>query len=101
MPVGGWRDRDIDITVDSGCCNHALNAEDAPGYLVSECPGSRRGQNLNVGNGERLPNEGQVRLRMEAASGEGHVTPVQSTFQVAEVSRPLMSVPKICDQGYA
>ena len=48
-----------------------------------------------------MPNEGLVRLRMEAAVSQGQVTPVQSTFQVAEVSRPLMSVSKICDQGYA
>ena len=38
---------------------------------------------------------------MEAGVGEGQVTPLQSTFQMAEVSRPLMSISKICDQGYA
>ena len=31
MPVEGWQDRDIEITLDSGCCNHVLDAEDAPG----------------------------------------------------------------------
>ena len=54
MPVEGWQDRDIEITLDSGCCNHVLDAEDALGYLVSESPGSRRGQNFIVGNGERV-----------------------------------------------
>ena len=42
-----------------------------------------------------------MRLHMEASGDEGHVTPVQSTFQVAEVSMPPMSVSKICDQVYA
>ena len=37
---------------------------------------------------------------MEARNDE-EVLNVQSTFQVAEVSRPLMSVSKICDQGYS
>ena len=46
------------------------------------------------------------RTRAKCASawrpwGTRHTTPVQSTFQVAEVSRPLMSVSKICDQAYA
>ena len=53
-----------------------------------------------VGNGERVPNEGQIRLRMEAAGPDGRPMPVQSTFQVAEINRPLMSVSKICDQGF-
>ena len=97
--TGKWEDVDIDITLVSGCCNHVLDAEDAPGYDVQESPGSRRGQNFVVGNGERIRNEGQVRLRMETEK-DGNPTAVQSVFQVAEVSRPLMSVYKICDQGY-
>jgi hypothetical protein len=100
MPVGEWHDVDIEVTLDSGCCNHVLDAEDAPGYQVSESAGSRRGQNFIVGNGEKVPNEGQVRLNMEAPMVDGAAMPIQSTFQVAEISRPLMSVSKICDQGY-
>ena len=52
MPVEGWQDRDIEITLDSGRCNHVLDAEDALGYLVGESFGSRRGQNFIVGSGE-------------------------------------------------
>ena len=83
MPTECWHDRDIEIALDSGRCNHVLDAEDAPGYSVVESPGSRRGQHFIVGSGERVPNEGQVRLHMEASGNEGHVTPVQSTLQVA------------------
>ncbi|MDE0892833.1 MAG: hypothetical protein OSB14_11675, partial [Planctomycetota bacterium] len=101
MPVEGWQDTEVEVALDSGCCNHVMDAEDAPGYTIRESPGSRRGQNFVVGNGQRIPNEGQVRLNMEAPSGDGTQTPVQSTFQIAEVSRPLMSVSKICEQGYA
>ena len=96
-----WEDVDIEVTLDSGCCDHVMDAEDAPGHLVSESPGSRRGQNFIVGNGERVPNEGQVRLKLESTGPDGRVMPVHSTFQVAEITRPLMSVSKICDQGFS
>ena len=56
--------------------------------------GSRRGQNFVVGNGQKVPNEGEINLNMEC---EG--VPLQSTFQVAEITRPLMSVGRVCDQG--
>ena len=94
-----WRETDIEVTLDSGCCNHVLDAEDAPGYVVQPSAGSRRGQNFIVGNGEKIPNEGQVRLNMQATPSSGPALSVQSTFQVAEVNRPLMSVSRICDQG--
>ena len=86
----------IELTLDSGCCEHVLDVADAPGYahFISESPGSKRGQRFIVGNGERVPNAGQVRLNMECAG-----IPLQSIFQVASVTRPLMSVGRVCDQG--
>ena len=47
-----------------------------------------------VGNGQRVPNEGELHLNMEADG-----VPLQSVFQVAEITRPLMSVGRVCDQG--
>ena len=47
-----------------------------------------------VGNGAPVPNMGQVSINMDH-----HGTPLKSTFQVAAITRPLMSVGKICDQG--
>ena len=92
-----WQDREIELTLDSGCCEHVLDIVDVPGYanFIVESTGSRRGQNFVVGNGERVPNEGQVMLNME--NGDG--IPLQSTFQVAEITRPLLSVGRVCDQG--
>ena len=46
-------------------------------------------------NGERIPNMGEVTLDMETLG-----VPVESTFQVSRISKPLWSVGKICDQGY-
>ena len=91
---------EIEVTIDSGCCEHVLDLMDAPGYdgCLSESPGSLRGQNFVVGNGQRIRNEGQITLNMETLGADPHS--VASTFQVAEVTRPLMSVSRICDQDF-
>ena len=52
-----------------------------------------------VGNGAEVPNEGQVTLNLES-DGAGKANLIKSVFQVAEITRPLMSVSKICDLGH-
>ena len=97
-----WVDVDIEVALDSGCCDHVMDTEQcAPGYEVHESEGSRRGAAFLVGNGERIPNEGEVHLNLVATATNGSGTLVQSVFQVAEVNRPLMSVSKVCDNGFA
>ena len=96
-----WVDLDLEVILDSGACDHVMDAEDAPGYAVTESAGSRRGQVFIVGDGHKIPNEGQVKLNMETLGTEGKAVPVQTTFQVAEIKQPLMSVGKICDHGYS
>ena len=44
---------------------------------------------------ERIPNKGEVTLEMKSGT-----TPIKSTFQVSQISKPLWSVGKICDAGY-
>ena len=98
MPIGdNWVDTEIEVTLDSGCCEHVMDIADAPGYcaFITESSGSRRKQNFIVGNGEKVPNEGQVTLNMFADDTKA----IRSVFQIAEVTRPLMSVGRICDQG--
>lgn len=99
LPVGEWKPVEIQVTLDSGACDHILDAEDAPGYEVQPSMGSRRGRNFVFGNGETVPNEGEVLINMESPDGAGGRVPVRTTFQVAEINRPLMSVARICDQG--
>ena len=88
----------VTITLDSGCCDHVADIIDIPGYQnhIQPSPGSRRGQNFVVGNGERLPNEGQIEVNMQANDDKEFF----SVFQVAEVTRPLMSISRICEQGF-
>ena len=101
MTVNTWQDRPIEMILDSGCCRHVMPPSEAAGYTVRDSPGSRRGQNFIVGNGEPVPNEGQVHLNLEADVGRGDHRPVTSTFQVAELNCSLMSVSQICDHGYS
>ena len=96
LPVQQWVDTDIELTLDSGCCEHVIDVGDIKGYasFVTESPGSRRGQNFIVGNGDRVSNDGQCVLNLEQDG-----LPIQSTFQIAGITRPLMSVGRVCDQG--
>ena len=99
LTVGTWQDREVEMILDSGCCRHVLPPSEAAGYTVRDSPGSRRGQNFIVGNGEPVPNEGQVHLNLEADVGQGERRSVTSVFQVAELNCSLMSVSQICDLG--
>ena len=60
-------------------------------------PGSKAGQGFIVGNGARVPNDGQALLSLQASGKNGNT--VSTMFQVAAVSRPLMSVGRLCDNG--
>ena len=97
MNVEDFVETTIELTLDSGCCDHVLDIIDTPGYacVLGPSPGSRQKRNFIVGNGEKLPNNGQILVNMQTSDD----VPIMSTFQVAAVSRPLMSVSKICDQG--
>ena len=101
MAIQEFVETDILLTLDSGCCDHIVDIADAPGYacVLGPSPGSQRGQRFVVGNGDRVPNKGQVKLRMKSNDENGFL--MSSVFQVAEITRPLMSVSRICDQGMA
>ena len=66
-----WVDKWIELTLDSGCCEHVLDLADAPGYaIVITTPlGSRRGQNVVVGNGQNVQNEGEINLKIILENG--------------------------------
>ena len=53
--------------------------------------GSKRNQNLKVGNGHRCPNKGEMHFNLEAHVGAQQY-PFMSVFQIACITRPLMSV---------
>ena len=91
-------DAEVEVAADSGAGEHVLNEEDAPMYAIEESAGSKAGQNFLTAGGHRMPNKGQVRLVMRADNGKKG-RDIRTTFQVAKVTRPLMSVSKVCDAG--
>ena len=51
-----------------------------------------------MGDGGTIPNLGQSQLNL---SDETVGRDIESVFQIAAVTRPLMSVGKICDEGHS
>ena len=92
-----WIDDEFEVALDSGSTDNVCHPEDAPGYVVEASQGSRRGQKFVVGDGNKISNDGEVRLNLQTI--EDSPNDIGSTLQVAKVSRPLMSVGKICDHG--
>ena len=92
-----WEDVEFEVALDSGSQDHVCAAEDCPGYRTESSPGSNRGQCFIVGDGNRLPNMGQSALNL--APMDDSTVELKSCFQIARVTRPLMSVGKICDNG--
>ena len=75
--------------------DHVVHNSETPGYELHESAGSKVGSCFVAANGERIPNRGEAKLRMKAGN-----IPIQSTFQVSKISKPLWSVGKLCDAGY-
>ena len=91
-----WQDVEFEVALDSGSTDNVCGKVDIPGYCIVASPGSKAGQGFIVGNGARVPNDGQSVLSLQT---DGCLNTVSSTFQVAAVSRPLMSVGRLADAG--
>ena len=68
-----WVDTEIEVCLDSGCCEHVMDLQDAPGYqaFLMESAGSKHNQHFVVGDGNRIPNQGQLLLNLESEVGQG------------------------------
>ena len=91
-----WNDLEFEVALDSGAVIHVCSPTDCPGYVLEESPGSKRGQAFLQGDGGTIPNLGQKSLNLCDSEGND----VRSIFQIAAVTRPLMSVGRICDEGH-
>ena len=89
---------EIKVAADSGASERVAADTDAPTYKAEESAGSRAGQHFVGAGGHKMANRCQMRLNMRATNGRKE-RDVQTTLQVARVTRPLMSVSKICDAG--
>ena len=85
----------LEAVVDSGAAESVAPERMAPWVPKRESEGSRRGQTYLSASGDKLPNMGEKQFDMMPPEGSW----AQATFQMAEVTRPLCSVSKICDKG--
>ena len=97
MTNDAWEDLQFEIAPDSGSVEHVCAPDDCPGYMLQESPGSKRGQEFQMGGGGLIKKLGQKQLNLRHSSVGNDV---QSIFQIAAATRPLMSVGKICDEGH-
>ena len=72
-----------------------MSPKDAPGYTVKDSVSSRAGGCFVAANGEPIKNQGE--LILDLLSG---TAPIKTTFQAADITKPLWSVSKICQAGY-
>ena len=72
-----------------------MNPEDCPGAAIRKSEGSKAGRGFLAADNNRIANEGETELNLVTGQRQ-----IRSTFQMAKVSRPLMSVGKICDAGH-
>ena len=85
----------IKVVMDSGAAESVAPSDMAPWVPIKEPDGSRAGQKYITASGEVLQNLGEKMVSVytnEGMSAEG-------TFQVADVTRPLCSIARVCDQG--
>ena len=92
-PEGEWVK--IESVMDSGASAPVAPPTMAPRVPIRASDGSRRGQNYTSASKHKLPNLGEQHL--QAVTELGEETSV--LFQIADVSRPLVSVSAICEMG--
>ena len=91
--VGGWRE--IKVVMDSGAAECVAPRSMAPQFAIVDSPASGAGVYYTSANGGRLDNLGQQDLPIAFDTGVRAMT----TWQIADVARPLMSVGKITELG--
>ena len=88
MASDAWEDIEFEVALDSGSVVHVCAPGDCPGYMLQESSGSKRSQEFQMGDGGLIKNLGQKQLNFsDSAIGRD----VQSVFQIAAVTRPLIA----------
>ena len=92
-----WVDMEFQVALDSGATDHVCLSGDVPSFVIEAFPWNKAGQGLIVGNGARVPNDGQPLLNLQAMGNGGN--PVSSMLYAAKASSPLMSEGRLCDNS--
>ena len=93
--VGGEEYRKVVVVMDSGAGCSVAPRNLANDGKIKASDGSKRGQKFTCAGGKIIQNEGEVSLDVVSETGNE----MRAKFQVADVTRPLLSVAAICDKG--
>ena len=85
----------IEVVMDSGAAESVAPADLAPWVAIQESAGSKAGRKYLSASGEVLANLGEKKIDVYTNEGQ----PATATFQIADVTRPLCSIARVCDQG--
>jgi len=91
----GFKTTKLIAALDSGAGEHVAGPEDVAGLTMRESAGSKAGRHFIAANGDRIANIGEVAMTLKSKTG----ATFNSVFQIADVTRPLYSVGRICDAG--
>ena len=89
----GWHQ--IEVVLDSGAADSVCPKNMCPQFAIEDSEASKAGVFYTGANGGKLYNLGQTHVPVALDNGARSL----ATFQVADVSRPLMSVSKVCEMG--
>ena len=89
----GWSR--VDCVLDSGAADSVCPRSMAPHFRIDDTEASRAGVYYTAADGGRIANLGETTVPVAMENG----LRTSATFQVADVSRPLMSVGKVCEMG--
>ena len=93
MEDRGWSR--VKVIMDSGAAESVCPRAMAPQFTVHDSIASRAGVYYTSANGGKIMNLGEQHVPVCLSNGARTI----ATFQVADVSRPLMSVSKLCEMG--
>ena len=88
----GWTA--VSSIVDSGAIDSVAPMNSIPNVPTKESRGSMEGQTYYSADGTALPNKGEKSFQAWTDCGQA----VGQTFQMADITRPLLSVGKLADQ---
>ena len=89
----GWTK--VKVIMDSGAAESVCPRTMAPQFPIQDSLGSRAGVYYTSANGGKIMNLGEQQVPVCLSNGARTI----ATFQVADVSRPLMSVGKMFEMG--
>ena len=97
---GAWQTEDrgwskVKVIMDSGAAESVCPRAMAPQFTIHDSIASRSGVYYTLANGGNIMNLGKQYVPVCLSNGAKTI----ATFQVADVSRPLMSVSKLCEMG--